>query len=138
MFFMVTSPRLSDVAFGQTFGLFGKIDARLWPVWPESVFLRILDPMPAAIHLIVPEGNWRQTSKVRRRKPQFHPIPTLQIQPQRQSLYRIRAARTEHGLATLEAMAHALGVLEGAEVADKLFAVVGLLAERTLMARGKQ
>jgi DTW domain-containing protein len=92
------------------------------------------------IALFVPDGNWRQASKVRRRVPGFGAIQCVTLPEAGPTEYRLRAEPREGGLATLEAIARALGILEGEagpETERAMLAVFRVMVERTLWYRGK-
>ena len=72
------------------------------------------------IQLIVPDGNWRQASKVHYRHPELFTVQRIKISTPNTSLYHLRAESTEYGMATLEAIAKALGIIEYEEVRNKL------------------
>lgn len=93
------------------------------------------------VTLIVPDGNWRQAFKVRNRVPGLRDITcvTLPASKTKPSIYRLRAEAHEHGLATIEAIARAFRILEGArgaEVEAALEFPFRAMVERTLWARG--
>ncbi len=93
-----------------------------------------LDERP--VTLIVPDGTWRQASKVRARVPGLREVPCVTLPPGEPSAYRLRAEAHEGNLATFEAIARALGVLEGAHVRRALEDAFRAMVERTLWARG--
>jgi DTW domain-containing protein YfiP len=86
--------------------------------------------------LVVPDGTWRQASKVRRRVPGVSELPCVWLPATATSMYRLRTESREAGLATLEAIARALGILEGLHVQHALERVFRAVVERTLWARG--
>jgi DTW domain-containing protein YfiP len=88
------------------------------------------------VALVVPDGTWRQASKVRRRVPGVSELPCAWLPAAAPSMYRLRAESHEAGLATLEAIARAMGILEGMHVQRELERVFRALVERTLWARG--
>jgi DTW domain-containing protein len=88
------------------------------------------------ITLVVPDGNWRQASKVRTRIPQLAGATLVGLPEGPPSAYRLRHEAQVGGLATLEAIARALGVLDGAAIQDALERVLRIMVERTLWARG--
>jgi DTW domain-containing protein len=88
------------------------------------------------VTLVVPDGTWRQASKMRRRVPGLLDVPCVWLPPGEPSTYRLRAEAHSHGLATIEAIARALGALEGAHVSEPLDRVFRAMVERTLWARG--
>ena len=91
------------------------------------------------IALFVPDGNWRQASKIRPR-PGFDSIQCVTLPDTGPSEYRLRSEPRAGGLATLEAIARALRILEGprgAEIESAMLAVFRVMVERTLWFRGK-
>lgn len=95
-----------------------------------------LEPSSLPVTLIVPDGTWRQASKVRQRVPGLRELPCVSLPPDVPSIYRLRAEAHGHGLATIEAIARALGILEGRAVREALERVFRTMVERTLWARG--
>jgi DTW domain-containing protein YfiP len=92
---------------------------------------------PLPLTLIVPDGTWRQASKVRQRVPGFRDIPCVSLPHDAPSIYRLRSEAHGHGLATIEAIARAMGILEGPHVRQALEHVFQAMVERTLWARGE-
>lgn len=88
------------------------------------------------IQLIVPDGNWRQASKVHYRHHELQNIPRVMISEINTAKHHLRAESTEYGMSTLEAIAKALRVIEGDETGLKLQALYDLKLSRTLQARG--
>ncbi len=89
--------------------------------------------------LVVPDGTWRQAGKMRRRVPGLADLPCVTLPETAASTYRLRAEPRSGGLATLEAIAHALRILEGergAEIEAALLSVFHVMVERTLWLRG--
>jgi tRNA pseudouridine65 synthase len=110
--------------------LFPSDDAR--PLTPE---LLAADRRP--VTLVVPDGNWRQASRAARRIPglaQAEPVALVAGAPSR---YRLRREPREGGLATFEAIARALGILESAAVRAQLETLFLHMVERTLDTRGR-
>jgi DTW domain-containing protein YfiP len=88
------------------------------------------------IHLIVPDGNWRQASKVNSRHPELANLPRVMIKSKNTERQHLRAENTPEGMATLQAIAFALGITEGDFVKNQLLALYRLKLERTLIGRG--
>jgi DTW domain-containing protein YfiP len=88
------------------------------------------------IQLIVPDGNWRQASKVHYRHHELKNIPRVMISEINTAKHHLRAESTEYGMSTLEAIAKALRVIEGDAVGLQLQALYDLKLSRTLQARG--
>jgi DTW domain-containing protein len=95
-------------------------------------------PAPSTpVTLVVPDGNWRQASKVRNRVPGLGDIPCVSLPAGPRSTYRLRMEAHDRGLATIEAIARAMGLLEGAGVQRALELVFRAMVERTLRSRGQ-
>ncbi len=87
------------------------------------------------IQLIVPDGNWRQASKVHYRHHELADIPRVMISTPNPNEKHIRAESTESGMATLEAIACALGIIDGLEVKETVMKIFQLKLEATLSGR---
>lgn len=86
--------------------------------------------------LIAIDGTWRQARRMYQRLPMLHGLPRLTLtQPPRQTL-RLRDTTFAEGRSTLEAVAEALGAIEGPEVEAPLLQAHDLFVERVLKARG--
>jgi DTW domain-containing protein YfiP len=117
------------------------------PVDPSTQAL-LLFPHPAAlplrqfvgserpITLVVPDGTWRQAAKVRNRVQGLREVPCVTLPEGPRSHYRMRSEPHEGGLGTIEAIARALGMLEGPHVQEALERVLRIVVERALWARG--
>lgn len=88
------------------------------------------------INLIVPDGNWRQASKVHYRHHELKQLPRVMIKAANNEVQHLRAESTDFGMATLQAIAHALGVIEGEHVKNELLQLYKIKLERTLKGRG--
>lgn len=88
------------------------------------------------ITLIVPDGNWRQASKVARREPVVAEIPHVRLPLGKPSRYQLRQAPNEAALCTFEAIARAMGILEGHDVQDQMERLFDMMVERTLWSKG--
>lgn len=89
------------------------------------------------ITLIVPDGSWRQASKVRKRLPGVGAARCVSLPLGGASRYRLRSAPDLHRLSTIEAIARALGILEGPEIRTAMELPFHAMVERTLWMRGK-
>ena len=91
----------------------------------------------APVVLVVPDGNWRQAGKMRKRVPGLAAVPCVSLPAGAPTAYRLRFEPQKGGLATLEAIARAFGVLEGPAVEEALLVPFRAMVERTLWARGE-
>ena len=98
----------------------------------------VLDDRP--ITLIVPDGNWRQAAKVRNRVAGLSAVPCVSLPIGAPSVYRLRVEAHPFGMATIEAIARSLRILEGENgpaIEDALLHVFKAMVERTLWSRGE-
>jgi DTW domain-containing protein YfiP len=89
------------------------------------------------IQLIVPDGNWRQASKVCTRQKELSQIKRVMVSRSSKDPYHMRAESSENGMATLQSIAHALGIIEGDEVKKQLLKLYNEKLVRTLVGRGQ-
>lgn len=95
-----------------------------------------LRELEGPITLIVPDGNWRQARKVVKREPAFARLKRVRLPPGPPSRYRLRHDRDPERLATIEAVARALGILEGPALQAHLEDAFERMVEETLASRG--
>jgi DTW domain-containing protein YfiP len=86
------------------------------PAWlmfpaPGAVPLEQL-PRQGPLVLTVLDGSWALARKLFTRNPFLSRLPRVAFVPRQPSQYRIRAQPAQHCVATIEALAHALAVLE--------------------------
>lgn len=100
----------------------------------EVLTPRIASSRP--VTLVVPDGTWRQASKVRARTPELGGVRAVRLPPGPPSRYRLRTEAHDGALSTIEAIARALGVLEGREVQEALEGAFDAFVHRTLWVKG--
>ena len=86
--------------------------------------------LPRPVTLLVPDGNWNQANHMMRRLPmlrQAHPVSLGERGLDADCLRRNRCADR---MSTFEAIAQALGILEGAETEDHLLRFFGHVLDR--------
>jgi DTW domain-containing protein YfiP len=101
----------------------------------ESLAARLKEGPP--VSLIVPDGNWRQATKMTWRIPAIADLPRLSLAEGSPSVYQLRTEPRPDGLATFEAIARALGALEGQDVQRKLERPFFAMVRGTLKSRGQ-
>ncbi len=92
------------------------------------------DPRP--LQLIVPDGTWRQARKIHSRHRELKDLPRVKISTPNDSTFQLRAQSRPEGMATLQAIAAALRLIEGDWVGDQLMQFYRARVARTLNARG--
>lgn len=95
------------------------------------------DDDPRPLTLLVPDGNWRQVRRLLCREPALQQAPAVRLPPGPPSRYRLRSHPDPARIATFEAVARALGVLEGSEIQTRLEHLFAVFVERTLWSRGQ-
>ncbi|HEU4365929.1 MAG TPA: tRNA-uridine aminocarboxypropyltransferase [Candidatus Krumholzibacteria bacterium] len=86
-------------------------------------------------HLVVPDGSWRQARKMGRRESTLEKMKWVKLPPGPRSRYLLRKQPVPGGLATIEAIARALGILGDRHAQDHLDEILSLMVERTLSNR---
>jgi DTW domain-containing protein YfiP len=92
---------------------------------------------PRQVTLVVPDGNWRQAAKMTQREPVLKGLTKVSLPDMGPTRYRLRNEPKEGGLATFEAIARALRILEGEKVYQTLDVLFTAMVERTLATRGR-
>jgi DTW domain-containing protein len=126
------------------------LDPRLEPPWiREAARPVLLFPDEAAeplerwrgaeppVTLVVPDGTWSQTARARRRIAGLDRLPCAALSAVDVSPHRLRRDPRPGRISTLEALARALGILEGPECEQALLDVHRLVPERTLWSKGR-
>lgn len=94
-----------------------------------------------SILLVVPDGTWRQVARARARLVRQLGLPSVRLAGRPLEGPRLRTPAAPDRMATLEALAAALGVLEGPSggpaVAEALLRVYRIMSERTLWTNGR-
>ncbi|HVT09328.1 MAG TPA: tRNA-uridine aminocarboxypropyltransferase [Polyangia bacterium] len=87
------------------------------------------------IQLVVPDATWSQAARMRGRIARG--LPCVSLPARGVGADRLRAAPRPGRMATLEAVAAALGILEGPAVDEALMRVYRIMTERTLWTNGR-
>ncbi len=88
------------------------------------------------VQLIVPDGNWRQASKVHSRISELASVTRVKISTPNEGQVHLRAEHRPEGMSTLEAIARAIGILESREAEQKLLMLYSEKLIRTILGRG--
>ena len=147
---ITNTARLLKLAIPETeIMLFGRLGVEEELVIPENVSPLVLFPEASApvldqefcsklkhpVFLIVPDGTWTQARKLIHRRSNLYKIPRVRINREEPSRYKVRRSKHGGGLCTLEAVAEALGVIEGESVKNSLNDMLGLMVERVMWSR---
>lgn len=89
------------------------------------------------VTLVVPDADWRRAYKLALREPALAGLARVHLPVGPPSTYRLRRHKNPRFVATFEAVARALGILEGSAVQARLERVFAMMVERTLWSRGQ-
>lgn len=114
-----------------------------WLLYPSEDALELNETLVKScakpIQLIVPDGNWRQAGKVHYRHKELRSVQRVCVKkiiskiPQKD----MRTETKADGMATLEAIAQALRVIEGESVFEALMRLYNAKKMQTLLGRGQ-
>jgi DTW domain-containing protein YfiP len=106
---------------------------------PDAVELTAewLARQPRPVTLVVADGSWNQAKKVPHREGSLAGIPNVKLPVGAPSCYRLRRAPHLWNLSTLEAIARALGLIEGRDVQVALESLFLKMVERRLWSMGR-
>jgi DTW domain-containing protein len=98
---------------------------------------RVLSPKDAGIGvtLVVPDGTWGQARRIARRDSMAVGAEVVTLPETIEGLYGLRRSQRPGGLCTLEAIAVALGVLEGHAITQTMMDVFEIWHTRALAVR---
>lgn len=102
----------------------------------DSKELTTEDSSGAPVTLVVPDSDWRRAHKMTSRNADLAHLPRVHVPLGAPSIYRLRYHPDPRFLATFEAIARALAILEGPAVEEHMMRVFRLMVERGLDARG--
>lgn len=88
------------------------------------------------VTLVVPDGNWRQAARMGRRLPGLTHARMVRLPAGPPTAWGIRREPHPEGLATFEAIARALGIIETPAVQEGLEELFRLMVATTLGTRG--
>ena len=113
---------------------------RTWLFYPSRDAVELTRELVAReqspVQLIVPDGNWRQAGKVHYRHAELKNVTRVMISAPNKSKFRLRQQHRPEGMATLQAIAHALGIIEGDAVKAELLKLYQVKLKQTLVVRG--
>lgn len=121
--------------------IYNQKDRRLLILYPREGAAVLNDDFIQAddrpITLLVPDGNWRQASKMGRRLPGVEHATNVMLPPGQRTQWGLRNEPQEGGLATFEAIARSLGIIESQEVQKKMETLFDTMVARTVKLRGR-
>jgi DTW domain-containing protein YfiP len=94
-----------------------------------------INTLPSPAHLVVADGNWRQASRMRHREKALKNMPWVKLPPTTPSEYKLRREHHIEGLATIEAIARAYGIIENKNIQVQLEEIFKIMVTKTLSTR---
>lgn len=89
------------------------------------------------VTLVVPDGNWTQTSHMMSRLPALARARVIELPGPTEGQIRMRRNVFADRMSTYEAVAQAMGLLEGQDVEEQMIDFYRRAVDRMLMLRGK-
>lgn len=134
-----TFPELGDflAPFDSVFLLFPDQGDGVAPASVRSPQLTPCKPDEARL-LVVPDGTWRKARQIISNNPLLQSLPRLALSAAQPSQYKVRKAREPGALATIEAIAGALAVLEPQQDFQPLLKPFHVLVDQQIQAMGPQ
>ncbi len=105
---------------------------------PGSIELSptFLQSISSPISLVVLDGSWRQTRRMVRRIPGLASLCSVTLPSGNPSQYKIRRQTSPDHLSTFEAIARALGIIEGTDIQKFLEEKFDEIIEKEVVLRG--
>jgi DTW domain-containing protein len=98
---------------------------------------KLIASLPSPPALVVPDGNWRQANRMVKRLPLLAGAVKVTLPERAFPGLALRRNQQGHHMSTCEAVAQALGILEGEAVSAPLLDFYRRATDRMLMVRGK-
>jgi len=97
----------------------------------------VVASLPSPLALIVPDGNWKQASRMVKRLPLLADAVKVELPDRAFAGTALRRNNAGHHMSTYEAVTQALAVIEGESVSDPLLDFYRRATDRMLFIRGK-
>lgn len=97
----------------------------------------LIASLPSPPALVVPDGNWKQASRMVKRIPLLAGAVKVSLPGRAFPGTALRRNQEGHHMSTYEAVAQAVGVLEGEAVSERLLDFYRRATDRMLMVRGR-
>jgi len=99
-----------------------------WLLYPDGPPLPADAPPPK--QLVVLDGSWSQARRMSQRLPVLRALPRLVLPPPPPGMLKLREPTHPSGMSTLDAIARAVALLEGEDVAAPLARLAALRVQR--------
>ena len=117
----------------------GRVNLILYPGLGARPLDTVLGTLPegATVTLLLPDGNWSQARRMILRNPVLQRAERVELPGPRLDLARPRRNIYPDRMSTFEAMAQALGHIEGTEIEDQLLDFFKVVVDRMQLMRGR-
>lgn len=124
---------------------FTDLDLSAWDAWllfPGESAVALVElaarPVDKPRLLVVPDGTWRKARKLLHLNPNLGTLPRVVLPGGLSSRYRLRKAPAEGALSTIEAIVHALDVLDAPQSHADLLRPFDALIDGQIAAMGEE
>lgn len=94
-----------------------------------------LQGLKSKVHLIVPDGNWRQAKKFKRRIPGLSDVQSVTLPKGPPSQYYLRRQNRLENVCTFEAIARAMAIIEGESTENEMMKIFKIMVEQFLKSK---
>ncbi|MCA9564300.1 MAG: DTW domain-containing protein, partial [Myxococcales bacterium] len=101
----------------------------------ETLTREFFENDPRPVTLIVPDGNWGQASRMSRRLPGTEHARHVKLPEGPKTRYRLRHEPRTEGLATMEAIARAFGIIESRDAERHIQHIFEAMVAASLQAK---
>lgn len=125
----------------QNFSNIFSLDERYTPLYlyptedAQELNSNLIKEIKKPIQLIVPDGSWRQAKKFHKREEIFRQIQHVKLPVIAPSIYQLRKQKYKNTVCTLEALAYALGIIEGDLIEKELLKILKIKNKKVLESR---
>ncbi len=107
-----------------------------WLLWPDGINVPPDHPgMTRPRRIVVLDATWHLARRLFARTPALQSLPRLALPAPASTRERLRDQRRADGMSTIEAVASAVSILEGAETAEPLARLYDEVVRRTMILR---
>lgn len=97
----------------------------------------LIDSFKKPVKLFVADGNWGQANRIYRRFLKAHSVQSIFLPVGKPTEYQLRKEHGKaEGLATIEAIARTMGIIENKETEESLYKIFKTMVHRTMQTRG--
>jgi DTW domain-containing protein YfiP len=134
----LTNVKVLDYGGGEAFDESALDPEGAWLLYNSAASPVARESPPRAKRLFVLDGSFRQARRMYKRLESLHSVPELALSPPAIAPLRLRQPPHPAGMSTLEAIAHAIALLESPALAEPLHRLQREFVRRMDALRGRQ